>query len=364
MPVSLTIKSDDDTETASHKLDSWLINRFLPPHRWYAARFLDYFGIKRGDIKSLVEISLGLSVNDCFWIVDENFERRFDDYSLYGHSFSDEGILAVLISPDAPRNFPSRRKPYLSPEFTTHGMMPKFWRRTSVGLVLYKSGLPTESGIGYEPYSEYFASQLASYLGIPHVRYDLDMFRDTMCSTCSLFTGPKTSYLPLSDLVSQSDENMSQVFQSVAALPQRFKDQLSDMIIFDALIGNTDRHFGNFGLLLDSSNDAPISFAPLYDHGLSLLHRIPEHKLFNSGYGEFDGRPASYDDFFSFAANIATERHVKMLQYALEFEFTQHPIYHITSQRLSFLSAWVMRHAERLLRAIESVKNSGDYAPR
>lgn len=352
--MSLPLHKDDDPDTASRKIEVWLTERFLPPHRWYAARFLDIFKIKRGDLRPLIEISLGLSVNDCFWVVPENFERRFDDYTLYNRSFSDEGVLSVLISPGPALNSPSRRMPYLSPEFTTHGMMPKFWSRGTDTLFLYKSGLPAEFGMGYEPHSEYFASQLAAYLGIPHVRYELDMFRDVLCSVCRLFTSTKVSYLPLSELTLQPDSNedMSEIFRSASSLPERFQTQLKDMVVFDALICNTDRHFGNFGLLLDSETDSPISFAPLYDHGLSLLHRTPEYKLSNSSFEEFDGIPACYTDFFSFAAEAAGDRQIKMLKKALEFEFTQHHVYRVSDRRIRVLSALVMRRAKKLLELI------------
>jgi len=40
-----------------------------------------------------------------------------------------------------------------------------------------------------------------------------------------------------------------------------------DMFVIDALIGNSDRHFGNWGVL---EKDGEISFAPVYDCGSSL----------------------------------------------------------------------------------------------
>ena len=50
---------------------------------------------------------------------------------------------------------------------------------------------------------------------------------------------------------------MSEIFRSASSLPERFQTQLKDMVVFDALICNTDRHFGNFGPLLDSETDSP-----------------------------------------------------------------------------------------------------------
>ena len=51
------------------------------------------------------------------------------------------------------------------------------------------------------------------------------------------------------------------------------------MMIFDAVICNTDRHFGNFGLMVDNKTNSPISFAPLFDHGLSLLNYAMDDDL-------------------------------------------------------------------------------------
>ena len=43
------------------------------------------------------------------------------------------------------------------------------------------------------------------------------------------------------------------------------------MLVFDAVILNEDRHFGNFGLLVDSHTNKIIAPAPIFDNGLSLL---------------------------------------------------------------------------------------------
>lgn len=39
------------------------------------------------------------------------------------------------------------------------------------------------------------------------------------------------------------------------------------MLVFDAVILNEDRHFGNFGLLVDSHTNKIIAPAPIFDNG-------------------------------------------------------------------------------------------------
>jgi hypothetical protein len=54
-----------------------------------------------------------------------------------------------------------------------------------------------------------------------------------------------------------------------------------DMLLFDALIGNTDRHQDNWGLLLQQiENSVPrIRMAPVFDNGTSLGYEILESKM-------------------------------------------------------------------------------------
>lgn len=43
------------------------------------------------------------------------------------------------------------------------------------------------------------------------------------------------------------------------------------MLVLDALIVNTDRHKGNYGILFQTDTLQPIKMAPVFDHNQSLL---------------------------------------------------------------------------------------------
>ena len=53
-------------------------------------------------------------------------------------------------------------------------------------------------------------------------------------------------------------------------------DRFWDMFVIDCLIGNSDRHFDNWGVL---ENDGEISFAPVYDCGSALSALIDDDKM-------------------------------------------------------------------------------------
>ena len=95
----------------------------------------------------------------------------------------------------------------LSPEFTTNGAIPKCWIKKNEGYYLYKSSTAYLgfSNTGNEPYSEYYACQLLKALNIPHIDYDLDMYRDELVSVCKIFTSKDIAYVPI-HLVANIDD--------------------------------------------------------------------------------------------------------------------------------------------------------------
>ena len=49
------------------------------------------------------------------------------------------------------------------------------------------------------------------------------------------------------------------------------------MLVFDAVIYNEDRHFGNFGVLRNNHSGELLGAAPVFDNGLSLFNfAMPE----------------------------------------------------------------------------------------
>ena len=54
-------------------------------------------------------------------------------------------------------------------------------------------------------------------------------------------------------------------------------EQIKSMLVFDAVIYNEDRHFGNFGVLRDNHTGKVTSAAPVFDNGMSLFNfAMPE----------------------------------------------------------------------------------------
>lgn len=337
---------DDDS------LERWLVTRKLPSNRTFAEEFLGKFGLDSKDIAGILELSKGLSLNDCFWIVPEGFDGKFSDYNLYDNPFSEiVGHIAFTgEGSSVARNFVS------SPEFTTGGMLAKCWRRIDGKVYLYKSGTFGYANSGKEPYSEFYAAQLAEYMGLNHVPYDIVKWKGKVCSVCPIFTSKELSYIPMGTIVPVMEhrrgfENTLRYLADLEGnIGESAREAFADMLVFDCLIENTDRHLNNFGMLADSRTGEVKSMAPLFDHGFSLLFHTLESELPELVRKEVpkSPTPALYNDFF-LAARFVDQRHRNMLRKLLEFEFIPHPVYNVSKYRLGMLSLFVRNRAALLL---------------
>ena len=100
-------------------------------------------------------------MNDVHWVVPDNFSGAWEDYNLYENEFS--SAIAQMAFSGMGVDFDEEWTS--SPEFTTNGMLAKCWRRMDGDVVLYKAGTEGAANTGFEPYSEYYASQFAEAMG-------------------------------------------------------------------------------------------------------------------------------------------------------------------------------------------------------
>lgn len=155
--------------------------------------------------------------------------------------------------------------------------------------------------------------------------------------------------MPIGRIVTHG--GMEAVRQYYRTLPQRYTDALNDMLVLDAVIMNTDRHFGNFGFLLDNNTNKIIEPAPLFDHGNSLLNFAGndawESEDALNGYTA-SLLPCVYDDFINTAREVLTAKHREGLRKLLTFRFKKHSRYNIGNQRLKMLETQIRQRAKLL----------------
>ena len=333
-------------ELSGSGIAKWLKQRTIPKNRAYVNSFLSKCGLHINRPMNIIRVSKGLSLNDCYWVVEEGFNGTFEKYNLYDNRFSQ--LLALIAFTGYGSSV--RTSLVSCPEFTTNGMLPKCWRRVNGTIRLYKGGTSGASNTGCEPYSEYYAAQIAEAMGINSVSYNLSKWKGELCSVCDLFTSKDYSYLPIGRMVTAG--GMEAVREYYQSLGKEYIDALNAMLVFDAVIFNTDRHFGNFGFMVNNKTNKITASAPLFDHGNALFNYAWRDDLENFAALEAYAAtlmPCTYDDFTGTAKKALTPELREGLRHLLDFKFKKHPRYNLPDKRLKLLEQFVQKQARVLL---------------
>ena len=322
---------------------SWLKSRTVPKNRGYVESLLASMNLAENDLIGILTVCKGLSLNDSYWVVEEGFDGKFDDYNLYDHKFLTALSLVAYTGYGSvnAKGFTS------SPEFTTDGMLRKGWRRLNGVVYLYKGGTEGAVNSGKEPYSEYYAAELAKAMGLNCVDYSLASWKKSVCSVCKIFTGKDISYVPIWKF--GEFPTIVDVADYLKELGEDYYNDFVDMMIFDALIYNTDRHQGNFGFLVDSHTNKPISLAPVFDNGLGLFPYAMDDDLKNlSDYAKT--RDSAFGvSFDEIVKEYITDRQKAQLRKVLDFKFSSDKTYHLPAKRVKIIERFIRERASELI---------------
>jgi hypothetical protein len=322
----------------------WLERRVIPKNRAFVAEILKTFNLSVGNTKGIIDVCKGLSVNDSFWVVPRGFEGTYKRYNLYENPFSE---ILSLVAYTGIRQ--SDRVFTTSPELTTNGMLPKAWRLIDGdGIYLYKGGSSGAANTGNEPYSEYYACQVARAMGLNAITYDLENWKGVLASKCKLFTDIDTAFIPVGRIVQTG--GLKGCLDYYAGLGKDFLEAVNSMLVFDAVIYNEDRHFGNFGILRDNRAGAILAPAPLFDHGISLFNYAMQDDLTELDKYAMTRAPAySNLTFESICAEVLGKTQMKQLRGLIGFSFKRHPTINWPEKRLDAVERHLQKRVRQLL---------------
>ena len=159
--------------------------------------------------------------------------------------------------------------------------------------------------------TEYIASNFIRTLGIPCHKVDIGLYNNQVVDVIEDFTsGTNISLVSFKDTKQSSEDTdistKEYTYDDVIYLIKhhlKIKDMDKAIVMFwrmficDAIIGNRDRHWGNWGYL---SNGKEYRFAPLYDNGGGLY---PDVLKVISGY-RVNEKKFIYDRVFVFPASL------------------------------------------------------------
>ena len=326
---------------------SFLERRKAPKHREHIQELLAKYGCN--DIEGFIRVTHAASLNDTFWVREAGSHLNWRDISLYQNDFNELISVAAFegIIPDEDLSS-------TSPEFSTDGAYAKCWVRENDSILLYKTGSKLHE---IEPLSEFLATQLSVKLCIKPVSYDLDFYNGKLISKCALFTDESYGFAPMSRLFKEKT--------SVSNLLS-FYDQIgcgNDFRVFDALIFNTDRHFGNFGVSFNNDTMEILGMAPIFDNNRSLFFNVDDSSISNFSYYARNATPRLGTDFNITASQLLTPEIRSDLKNLSGFKFEQHPKFKAPQERLDALSRLVNAQIDLILNRIpvRSAVQQGKY---
>lgn len=321
----------------------WLEKRVIPKNRMFVNEILKTLGLSANDTQGIIDVCKGLSLNDSYWVVPQGLDGTYEQYNLYENKFSE--ILSLVAYTGVGH---SNEAFTTSPELTTNGMLPKGWRFIeNDGIYLYKGGTTGASNTGNEPYSEYYACQIAKAMGLNAVHYDLENWKGILASKCKLFTDIDTSYIPIGRIVKEG--GLKACLEYYKKHGTEYFEQIKSMLVFDAVIYNEDRHFGNFGVLRDNRSGKIIAPAPVFDNGLSLFNFATKEDFENlDSYAKTRSTPygVSFEDV---CAEVMAKTQTAQLRRLIDFKFKRHSSINLPDWRIDALEEHIQKRVVQLL---------------
>lgn len=297
-----------------------LFNRMIPISR---PNFQNIFS-KKIYLEKLFQTNYSLNLDDTLWITPkENSNLKWEDINFF---LNFKNVYSNEILSDNKKVKFYNNTLGKSPDFFTNGELQKTWIKRGDEIILLKSNSRFSTNIPLnEIYAEFFANQIGKLFFNEILDYDINIYNGVLVNECKIFTNQETSYLPFSQIFNNKDNNIENFIKNISNLYG--KDELDDLMIFDALILNIDRHLGNFGLLVNSKTYQKIKNAPIFDNGKSLIYDFNIYKgSIGKNYIKNYAKHASkfYNSFDYQLFEHVQKRHITWIEKLEKFSLKNH----------------------------------------
>ncbi|MBQ9538571.1 MAG: hypothetical protein IJU95_04815, partial [Treponema sp.] len=267
-------------------IDTWVANRSAAKHRAHVEKILEMCG---GKTKSgFIALTHCLSLTDTLWVKSSRENVTWQEVNLYENNFDEvvsrlsfdgNGLFGIQMSTT-------------SPELTTDGAYDKCWLNQDDGIHLIKTGSDGARNTGLEPYGEVLASQVFEKL-CDSVKYTLRHFDGRVVSDCKLFTSQESGYYPIA-LFYKDKLTLPKLLEIYREF--NCEDAFRRMIVADCITLNCDRHFGNFGFLVDNETFERTALNPCFDFNMAFVPFAEEGLDFGYDAG---GDGIDFDEYLS-----------------------------------------------------------------
>ena len=267
-------------------LNEWWYGRAIPASRSGIRSALEKMNVNRPE--QLLMKCYGLSLSDQYWMRPADSELAWFAVNFFENKFSDD-VGNILF--EQPVN--GQGLDMMSPCNTSDGWLKKKWKIVNGKRCLIKAG---SNPYMQEPLNEVVATKLHRRLGCRnYVSYSLLWENKAPYSVCEDFINTDTelvSAVSINRSLKKSSRNSAyeHFIQACSKLGiPCMREFLDYLLVFDYLLANTDRHFGNFGAVRNVNTLEWIGAAPVFDSGTSLWHDKLTRNI--NGYDPVETKP-------------------------------------------------------------------------
>ena len=269
MPYDLFLEEENDFDTKINNLNEfihWCASRVLTLARKYAKEILNTIGVAQSITdRDRAEISMSyhcVSLTDVYWTRECGEDISFAALNLYDNPLEDAIVEVSLQGKNLTVTNRELTVQDFAPVLSTRGCFPKAWIRADGDFLLLKDG-------GADVVrKEVLASRICQCFDIPQVMYWEQTYDGQPVSACKLVTSKEyaiASKRAFETFVCNQDLDVIEECMALDAVGYY------GMNILDYLIGNTDRHMENWGVLVDNATNRPVSLYPLMDFNQCFL---------------------------------------------------------------------------------------------
>lgn len=270
MPFNLFLERTEgaDLDTRLNNINNfhyWCAARLLTPERRYAKEMLNALGLKQAVTdRERAQIALSyhaLSLTDVFWVRELRQTLRYSEIALYDHPPTNAFVDVALRGRAPTAQNAARLGPLdTAGDLSTSGAAPKAWVHRDGRFLLLKDGDPRDVQ------AELVASRIARCFDVEQVLYEPGEYDGQVVSCSALMTDKARSIVPAEHMEIYAANHGTGLSRIVERLDARGFHMMN---IIDYLVGNTDRHWGNWGFWVNNADNRPMKLHPLMDFNRS-----------------------------------------------------------------------------------------------
>ena len=261
MPYNLYLEQPDneDIDIRLQNLDNfyhWCASRMLTLDREYAKEILNSINVSQSATdKDRAQVALSyhcLSLMDVYWVKESEEQVDFSQLNLFENHLSSAFVDVSLRG----KQMTIDNSHLIAEDLSTQGCFPKAWVRREDGFYLLKDG-----GIDAVE-SELLASKICRCFSVSQVKYEEEWYDGQKVSVSRILTSLDHSIVPVEyfDVYCHNQE-----IDRMEYILKLDGYSYYMMNIIDYLVGNTDRHWSNWGLLVDNETNKPLRLYDLMD---------------------------------------------------------------------------------------------------